>query len=197
MENTSFVETILYQKVKETPPYSWFPSSPQLIKIMLEEAQITPGLYGLEPTAGDGVLAEAMVQSGAIVDVIEIDLLLRQILFQKGFNLVGSDFLTSQPQRQYNRILMNPPFSTSQVRGIDLAMIQRAYHLFLASSGRLVSVVSNSMNIKNDERSQTFRGFLKQTKANVIKLPLEIFWGTLRPVTVETYLIVIDKASEF
>jgi hypothetical protein len=192
-----FVETILYQKVKETPPYSWFPSSPQLIKIMLEEAQITPGLYGLEPTAGDGVLAEAMVQSGAIVDVIEIDLLLRQILFQKGFNLVGSDFLTSQPQRQYNRILMNPPFSTSQVRGIDLAMIQRAYHLFLASSGRLVSVVSNSMNIKNDERSQTFRGFLKQTKANVIKLPLEIFWGTLRPVTVETYLIVIDKASEF
>jgi predicted RNA methylase len=197
MENTSFVETILYQKVKETPPYSWFPSSPQLIKIMLEEAQITPGLYGLEPTAGDGVLAEAMVQAGAIVDVIEIDLLLRQILFQKGFNLVGSDFLTSQPQRQYNRILMNPPFSTSQVRGIDLAMIQRAYHLFLASSGRLVSVVSNSMNIKNDERSQTFRGFLKQTKANVIKLPLEIFWGTLRPVTVETYLIVIDKASEF
>ncbi len=197
MNYSHFVETILYQKVKETPPYSWFPSSPQLIKIMLEEAQITPGLYGLEPTAGDGVLAEAMVQSGAIVDVIEIDLLLRQILFQKGFNLVGSDFLTSQPQRQYNRILMNPPFSTSQVRGIDLAMIQRAYHLFLASSGRLVSVVSNSMNIKNDERSQTFRGFLKQTKANVIKLPLEIFWGTLRPVTVETYLIVIDKASEF
>jgi hypothetical protein len=80
---------------------------------------------------------------------------------------------------------------------VDLDMIQRAYHLFLASSGRLVSVVSNSMNIKNDERSQTFRGFLKQTKANVIKLPLEIFWGTLRPVTVETYLIVIDKASEF
>lgn len=197
MKNTSFVETILYQKVKETPPYSWFPSSPQLIKIMLEEAQITPGLYGLEPTAGDGVLAEAMVQSGAIVDVIEIDLLLRQILFQKGFNLVGSDFLTSQPQRQYNRILMNPPFSTNKVRGIDLDMIQRAYHLFLASSGRLVSVVSNSMNIKNDERAQTFRGFLKQTKANVIKLPLEIFWGTLRPVTVETYLIVIDKASEF
>ena len=196
MNYSHFLETILYQKVKETPPYSWFPSSPQLIKIMLEEAQITPGLYGLEPTAGDGVLAEAMVQAGAIVDVIEIDLLLRQILFQKGFNLVGSDFLTSQPQRQYNRILMNPPFSTYKVRGIDLDMIQRAYHLFLASSGRLVSVVSNSMNIKNDERSQTFRGFLKQTKANVIKLPLEIFWGTLRPVTVETYLIVIDKASE-
>lgn len=197
MENTSLVETILYQKVKETPPYSWFPSSPQLIEIMLKEAQITPGLYGLEPTAGDGILAEAMVQAGAIVDVIEIDFLLRQILFQKGFNLVGSDFLITQPQRQYNRILMNPPFSTNKVRGIDLAMIQRAYHLFLASSGCLLSVVSNSMNIKNDERAQTFRGFLKQTKANVIKLPLEIFWGTLRPVTVETYLIVIDKASKF
>lgn len=106
---------------------------------MPEEAQITPGLYGLEPTAGDGVLAEAMVQSGAIVDVIEIDLLLRQILFQKGFNLVGSDFLTSQPQRQYNRILMNPPFSTSQVREL-IMMIQRAYHLFLASSGRLLAL---------------------------------------------------------
>ncbi|OKH36191.1 SAM-dependent methyltransferase [[Phormidium ambiguum] IAM M-71] len=192
---SSLTETLLYEKVKETQPYSWFPSSPELIELIIEQAQIVPGCYALEPTAGDGLLAQAMVKAGAIVDVIEINPLLQQILFQKGFNLVGSDFLTAVPQRQYNFILANPPFSTPEIKGVDLDIIQRAYNLFLANSGRLVSVVSNSMNVRNEERVQAFRAFLKRTSAKVLELPLEIFWGSERPVTVESYLVVIDKIS--
>ena len=184
---------LLYEKIKEAQPYSWFPSPPELIEIMIEEAQIVPGLYALEPTAGDGLLAEAMVRAGAIVDVIEIDPLLQQLLFQKGFNLVGSNFLKAEPQRRYSRILANPPFSTPEIKGVDLEIIQRAYNLFLTNSGRLVSVVSNSMNVRYDVRSQAFRAFLKRTSAHVMELPLEIFWRSERPVTVESYLIVIDK----
>jgi predicted RNA methylase len=194
--NSSLTEMLLYEKIKETQPYSWFPSSPELIELIVEQAQIVPGSYALEPTAGDGLLAQAMVKAGAIVDVIEINPLLQQLLFQKGFNLVGSDFLTAKPQRRYNFIFANPPFSTPDIKGVDLDIIQRAYNLFLANSGRLVSVVSNSMNVRNEARAQAFRAFLKRTSAKVLELPLEIFWGSERPVTVESYLIVIDKPSK-
>ncbi|MFB2935572.1 class I SAM-dependent methyltransferase [Aerosakkonemataceae cyanobacterium BLCC-F154] len=187
---SSLAEMLLYDRIKETQPYSWFPSSPELIELIIEQAQILSGSYALEPTAGDGLLAQAMVKAGAIVDVIEINPLLQQILFQKGFNLVGSDFLTAKPQRRYNFILANPPFSTPEIRGVDLDIIQRTYDLFLANSGRLVSVASNSMNVRNEARAQAF---LKRTSAKVLELPLEIFWGSARPVTVESYLVVIDK----
>ncbi|MFB2895171.1 methyltransferase [Aerosakkonemataceae cyanobacterium BLCC-F50] len=190
---SSLTEIILYEKIKETQPYSWFPSSPELIELIVKQAQIIPGSYALEPTAGDGLLAQAMVKAGAIVDVIEINPLLQQLLFQKGFNLVGSDFLTAKPRRRYDFILANPPFSTPEIKGVDLDIIQRAYNLFLANSGRLVSVVSNSMNARNEARAQAFRAFLKRTSAKVVELPLEIFWGSDRPVTVESYLIVINK----
>jgi len=193
MKDTSSLAEMLYERIREAPPYSWFPSPPELIELMIEEAQIISGIYALEPTAGDGLLAQAMVRAGAIVDVIEINPLLQQLLFQKGFNLVGSDFLTNEPQRRYSRILANPPFSTPHIKGVDLDIIQRAYNLFLGNSGRLVSVVSNSMNVRGDPRSQAFRAFLKRTSAKLIELPLEIFWASDRPVTVESYLVVIDK----
>ena len=93
MKDTSSLAEMLYERIREAPPYSWFPSPPELIELMIEEAQIISGMYTLEPTAGDGLLAQAMVRAGAIVDVIEINPLLQQLLFQKGFNVVGSDFV--------------------------------------------------------------------------------------------------------
>lgn len=89
--------------------------------------------------------------------------------------------------------MANPPFSTPQIKRVDLEIIQRAYNLFLANSGWLVSVVSKCMTIRYDVRSQAFRAFLKRTKTKLIELTLEIFLGSDRPVTVESYLLVIDK----
>ncbi len=61
----------------------------------------------LEPNAGDGRLALAARQAGAIVEVIEIDPILRQILFQQGLKLVGSDFMDTEPLHLYPRIIAN------------------------------------------------------------------------------------------
>lgn len=52
---SSLTEILLYEKIKKTQPYSWFTSSPTLIELMIEEAQIIPSLYALEPTEGDGL----------------------------------------------------------------------------------------------------------------------------------------------
>lgn len=183
----------LHENIVQNPPYSWFPSTPALVEIMLSQVNIQPGMLGFDPSAGSGVLAEAMRSKGAIVDVIEIDPRLQTLLFQQGFNLVGSDFLKTEPRRLYDVILMNPPFSSLQQRGVDLEHIQRAYRCFLAPSGQLVSVVSASMSCHNCPRAQQFRGFLKRVEANVIALPLEIFWSSERPVTVECSLIVTRK----
>jgi hypothetical protein len=76
MKDTSSLAEILYERIREAPPYSWFPSPPELIEFMIEEAQIISGIYALEPTAGDGLLAPAMVRAGAILDAIGINPLL-------------------------------------------------------------------------------------------------------------------------
>ena len=176
------------------PPYGWFPSTPSLVEIMLSYVVIQPGVLGLDPSAGSGILAEAMRSQGAIVDVIELDPRFQTLLFQQGFNVVGADFLTTDSQKLYDIILMNPPFSASfDRRGVDLEHIQRAFNLFLALGGILVSVVSASMTARHCPRAQQFRSFLKRNQAEVLDLPLEVFWGSDRPVTVESWLVVAKK----
>ncbi|MDX2242227.1 MAG: class I SAM-dependent methyltransferase [Leptolyngbyaceae cyanobacterium bins.302] len=186
----------LYNNLLQNPPYGFFPSSAQLVRRILRYAQIQAGLEILEPSAGSGVLARAARAYGAIVDVIELDPRLQTLLIQQGFNLVGSNLMTATPTKLYPRIIANPPFSQSEnLRGTDINHIQRMYQYFLAPGGRLVSVVSNSMNKRYCPRAEAFQHFLDRIPANVYDLPLEIFWETERPVTVEAYLIVAEKPS--
>lgn len=184
----------LYDEILQSPPYGWFPSTPELTEIMLEQVVIEARMQALEPSAGSGVLAEAMRNQGIEVDVIERDPRFQLLLFQQGFRLVGQDFLACQPIQQYDLILMNPPFSASiHQRGVDLLHIKRAYDEFLAANGQLVSVVSNSMKHTSCPRAQHFRSFLHRVQAELIELPFEIFWNSDRPVTVESHLVIIRK----
>jgi predicted RNA methylase len=185
---------ILIKKILEHPPYSWFPSSSLVIKIMIKSAQIKPNELVLDIGAGDGRIALAAHKLGAIVEVIEINPIFQQILWQRGFKIVGTDFKLTDPHHLYQKIITNPPFSFNpQERGVDLDIIRRAFDLFLAPKGRLVSIVSASHKHSRCSKAQAFRGWMEQVDAQLIKLPLEAFWGTLRPVTVETWLLIVDK----
>jgi predicted RNA methylase len=184
----------LFAQVLENPPYSWFPSSKSITKQIIARANIQSGHRCLDVCAGDGRLAIAAFKTGAIVDVIEINPIFQQILFQRGFRLVGEDFMQTQPQQLYPRIISNPPFSFSpEKRGVDLAIIRRAFNLFLAPGGRLVSIVSASHRHTRCPKAQAFRNWLNTVRAELIELPLESFWGTERPVTVESWLLIADK----
>ena len=80
-------------------------------------AMISPSLSKslLEPSAGKGDLAEAIQNrnrySATKVDCIESDPELCALLVGKGLNLIDNDFLAYQPSKQYDSIVMNPPFS--------------------------------------------------------------------------------------
>jgi predicted RNA methylase len=185
---------VLRQQLLEEMPYSWFPSSPLVADLIIKNAQIQSDHYCLDVCAGTGILAVKARETEATVHAIEINSTCQQILFQQVIELVGTDFMQTEPRRLYERIISNPPFSFSpQQRGVDLAIIQRAFQYFLAPGGRLISVVSASHKYARCPQAEAFRIWMKNVKAELIELPLEAFWKTERPVTVESWLLVVNK----
>lgn len=69
----------------------------------------------LEPSAGEGHLADAMPgiehRGRGHIDVIEIDVSKHPLLRQKGYRVVGLDFLEFEGGQIYDSIILNPPFA--------------------------------------------------------------------------------------
>ncbi|MCK5601332.1 DUF4942 domain-containing protein [Candidatus Pacearchaeota archaeon] len=71
----------------------------------------------LEPSAGKGDLIEAILNrhlggyKKAAVDCIEYDKELQATLTGKGYRVIDSDFLSYNGSKQYDTVIMNPPFS--------------------------------------------------------------------------------------
>ena len=81
-------------------------------------AMITPEFSKriLEPSAGKGDLAKAVMSrfsryGKGKIDCIEKEPELRSLLVGEGFRVVDTDFLAYASTKQYDTIIMNPPFS--------------------------------------------------------------------------------------
>lgn len=147
----------------------FFPTPAAVCKLMLERAELGPGMTVLEPSAGSGFIADflACTVPDLKMDVVEHNSRLREVLELKGYNLVGSDFLEDDfTGRQYDRILMNPPFE----KQADIDHVQRAASL-LAPGGVLVAVMSASFDFRQDKKSAAFREWLGVRGAEWCKLP--------------------------
>lgn len=96
----------------------------------------------LEPSAGGGAFAEAIRETGARLDCVEIDTFEAASLGARGFNVREADFLTVEPDPLYDYVIMNPPFT----KGADRKHVEHAL-LFLKPHGILVSIVSPSFPI--------------------------------------------------
>jgi len=68
----------------------------------------------LEPSAGKGNIIDYILKRNKLikVDAIESDSQLANFLMGAGHTVVWSDFLTYETYREYNAIVMNPPFSS-------------------------------------------------------------------------------------
>jgi 2'-5' RNA ligase len=78
----------------------YFPTPKPLAARMVEEADIEPGMSVLEPSAGDGAIADAVAATGAKVTAIEPVDRLRKILELKGHAVAEDrDFLQHNPAR--------------------------------------------------------------------------------------------------
>lgn len=79
----------------------FFPTPKETAQRMVAEAGIEPGMKVLEPSAGNGNIAEVIRAAGVNPDVVEQSPRLREILEAKGFNVVERDFMALQPINEY------------------------------------------------------------------------------------------------
>ena len=104
--------------------------------------------------------------------------------------MVGTDYLDYAKDdgidHEWNRIVMNPPFTKQQ----DIDHILAAYDI-LAPGGILVSVVSEAPFFWSNKKALAFRGFLDSHGAEMVKLDEGAFKesGTM----VRTRIIKLEK----
>ena len=166
----------------------FFPTPANLANEVAELAQIDEGHKVLEPSAGNGLLADAANELGAEVDAVEMAGDLREILQEKGYNLIGHDFMSVPADPVYDRVLMNPPFSNDQ----DIQHVSHAYKM-LKPGGRLVAIVSSMAGDRQNKRNKAFREWLDELDAEEQSVAANAFTSSLNPTGVNTKILVIDK----
>lgn len=119
--------------------HQFYPTPEAVALAAIELAQIGPDDTCLEPSAGQGGLADLMPKPVCI----EISPLHCQILSAKGHTVIEADFLKWQAACKYDRILMNPPYSEGRWQ----AHLQHAASM-LSTNGRLVAILPASAKNK-------------------------------------------------
>ena len=100
----------------------FYPTPQNLIDKMLSDIDFSMIKSILEPSAGKGDIVEALKKKEEIrsygynkyqfdIDCIEMDQNLQHILKGKKIRVVHNDFLTYSTMKEYDLIIMNPPFS--------------------------------------------------------------------------------------
>lgn len=161
---------------------NFYPSSSRVIRLLKE------GLPShleriLEPSAGKGDLADSFSSQ---VDCIEVNPELSMILHGKGYQVVGTDFLTFTTYTEYDAIIMNPPFDRGDehlTHAIELAELQVSKECF-------ISCILNAETLKNPFSQNRKRlAMLLRKYAATITFQEKLFSDGERKTDVETAII--------
>ncbi|MBB3017684.1 hypothetical protein FHR70_000724 [Microvirga lupini] len=128
--------------------HQFYPTPASVAEKAIELAEIQPGHQVLEPSAGQGGLAD-LIPELAFTSCVEISPLHCQILKAKGHNVIEADFLKWRGIGAFHRVVMNPPFSEGRWQ----AHLQHAATM-LYPGGRLVAILPASAKGK-----QVLEGF--------------------------------------
>lgn len=173
--------------------FGYFPTPPEVVDILMDLADVKPGHFCLEPSAGQGAIAlELIARSGLcqMVELLESNFLKLaekvQALKDCKTLVLNKDFLTMEMPDNFDRIVMNPPFE----KQADIKHVLHAFK-FLKPGGRLVSVMSASVEFRDNTLTKAFRELVKQHGGSIEPLPRGAFKssGTM----VNTVVVVIDK----
>ena len=142
--------SMLLSVMDETGKEGFYPTPADLATEMAQEIDVETCCHILEPSAGKGDLAEAIRKRGKFrrgsanmdIDCIEINPDLRAILKEKGFRVVHDDFLTFDTFKQYDAILMNPPFKDGDRH------LMKALDLVSENGGQVVCLL-NAETLRN------------------------------------------------
>lgn len=133
-------EIVINGCVPDKRSHQYYPTPEVVAEAAIAAAEISPRHYCLEPSAGQGHIAKYMVARSPNVHAVEISPLHEKILKgEDGLNVYCADFMEWRNPIQFDRIVMNPPYS----EGRAMAHLERALTM-LAPGGRLVAVLPES-----------------------------------------------------
>jgi Methyltransferase small domain len=148
-------------------PTAYFPTPENVVAKLLCNGIPKHVLHILEPSAGKGNIAEAMRSYceehniDVYLDCCEIVPRFRDILKEKGFVVLESDFLQCWPEYRYDFIAMNPPFAIEGDAHAYVTHVEHAWEL-LAPDGILKSVVPAGFAFREDKRIAHLRNQVEQ-----------------------------------
>ncbi len=131
-----------------------FSTPPPEALLVVNAAAVCTGMRVLEPSAGTGNIAVLARRAGAVVDTNEIDPRRRSLLELQGFTPTAFDAERLDnllpPDKRYDAVVMNPPFSATGGRVNGHNTLFGARHvdqalLRLKPGGRLVAIVGRGM----------------------------------------------------
>ncbi|MBU5333619.1 DUF4942 domain-containing protein [Anaerocolumna aminovalerica] len=175
----------------------FYPTPEHLIRKMLSGIDFNYINSILEPSAGKGNIIDKLkeIEKPAYsysskkynfdIDCIEPDQNLRSILKDKNYRLVYNDFLTYNTMKEYDLIVMNPPFSNG------CKHLLKALEMQERNGGAIVCIL-NAETLKNDYTNdrKLLNRKLKEYNAT-IEYMQESFIGAERSTSVEVALIKV------
>lgn len=168
-----------FGRIPEQKSHQFYPTPTELAEIAVAMAEIEPYHTCLEPSAGQGGLADLMPKSTTCVEVSALHC---AVLKAKGYRVIHDDFLKVEvfddptgktPWIDFDRIVMNPPFSDG--RAVDHV---RYAGKMLSDNGILVAIMPASNKGKiivegmKHEWSKVYDNEFKDASVNVVMLKL-------------------------
>jgi len=147
--------------------FEFFPTPRAIVVELMELAAIQPGMKVLEPSAGKGAIAYAIAEIAKpdCIELMEANYSALAGDIKLG-TVTRTDFLTVEPSGDYDRVVMNPPFSRQK----DIRHVMHAFK-FLKPGGRLVSVMSNGVTFRGDRLTNEFRALVESADGVIDELP--------------------------
>jgi len=187
-----------YSRAKQD--FGQFDTPAGLARDVIERAGVILHMRVLEPSAGLGNLAVEAIAAGGHVHTIEIDptrcakLTMRIAKLESCHAAAYStgqhaDFLAINPDRSYDRIVMNPPFS----RQDDIRHVMHAFG-FLKPGRRLVAIMSAGVLFRSNRLTTGFRDFVTSHAGTIQPLPEGSFSSS--GANVNTCIVTLDAPSD-
>jgi predicted RNA methylase len=133
--------------------FGFFPTPPDLAARLVQLAELQPSDTVLEPSAGQGSIADACRSVGvASIRLVELLGENARHLTAKGYDVTPGDFLALPPEPSFDAVVMNPPFG----KQADIDHVLHAWE-FVKPGGRLVSVMASGVLFRENRKTLEFR----------------------------------------
>lgn len=148
--------------------FNYFPTPKEVVELLIDKSGLEKGMIILEPSAGQGAIANVCASRGAFVVCYELMKANFEILSKNEalWSVTNLDFLLEPPKPVYDRVIMNPPFfKQSDIKHVTHAL------KFLKEDGKLVSVMSAGVVFRNNKLTTDFKNLVFSRGGSIDPLP--------------------------